>query len=48
MLLGSENSASEMMPSLLNPTSTSTSLSSMDRTVPRTISPSPIERMDSS
>ena len=37
-----------MMPSLLKPTSTSTSLSSMDSTVPRTISPSPIERSDSS
>ena len=43
-----ENSASEMTPSLLKPTSTSTSLSSIASTVPRTISPSPIERSDSS
>ncbi len=48
MLAGSGNSESEMTPSLLKPTSTRTSLSSTASTVPRTISPSPMDRRDSS
>jgi hypothetical protein len=48
MAAGSENSESEMTPSLLKPTSTRTSLSSTASTVPRTISPSPMDRRDSS